>query len=420
MQRYLIILLLLLLFIWISLEADNPVEVNGYFKNFSILLVQPRYQVGEDTRREPDLGAVNNRLRIQVSFKPLSWLSLQSAYDLSPRIQDARLFQSDAFSPGFEPAGYRFDDFSQQLYPGSGTTPESFAVHHNLDRFFLTVKLKRADIFLGRQAIAWGSARIINPTDIIAPFSFNELDTEERRGVDAIRVRIPLGMMDELDLGVVAGEDFSRGKNAFFLRSKTYLLKTDLSLILMGFREHLMIGFDLSRAVGGASAWMEAAYVSPDFFNSEEENPDPYFRISLGLDYNLRGGYYVFAEYHYSSAGESQAENYLNLLESPAFRDGSVYLMGRHYLGAGITKQITGLITATGFLLANLSDGSFSLSPQAEYNIANNIYLSAGAYIGIGKSPEMVLGPLVENPTLFHSEFGAYPDMVYFTFRIYF
>jgi len=120
---------------------------------------------------------------------------------------------------------------------------------------------------VGRQAIAWGNARIINPTDIIAPFSFNELDTEERRGVDAVRVRIPLGMMDELDLGVVAGRDFNRDRSAFFIRGKTYLLKTDLSLLMTGFRKHLMIGFDLSRSVGGAGIWLEAAHVSPFFSN---------------------------------------------------------------------------------------------------------------------------------------------------------
>ena len=150
-----------------------------------------------------------------------------------------------------------------------------------------------------------------------------------------------------------------------------------------------MVGFDLSRAVGGASIWLEMAYVSPDFFNSEPEKEDPYFRASMGLDFNFKDGWYTFLEYHFNSAGESQAENYLNILDSTAFRDGSVYLLGKHYLGLGLTKQITGLITATGFLLANLSDSSFSLSPQLEYNIAENIYISAGAYIGSGKNPNM-------------------------------
>lgn len=412
--------MIILLLIAFPVSAEDSFETSGYVKNFSTLLIQPRYQMGDETLKDPEMGAVNNRLRIQIRFNPTDWLSLHAAYDIYPRIQDSRLFDPNLFSFGFEPLSYRFADFPSQIYPKSDVTPQSFGLFQNMDRFYFTLKFKFGDIFMGRQAIAWGSARIINPTDIIAPFSFNELDTEERRGVDALRVRIPLGMMDELDIGYVAGDDFRGDKSAFFLRGKTYLLKTDLSLLLMSFREHLMVGFDLSRAVGGASIWLETAYVSPDFFNSEPEKQNPYFRASLGLDFNFRGGFYTFLEYHYSSAGESRAEDYLNILDTTAFKDGSVYLLGKHYLGLGITKQITALITATGFLLANLSDGSFSLSPQMEYNIAENIFIAAGAYIGIGKKPEYVLGPLEETPTLLHSEFGVYPDMIYTSFRFYF
>ena len=419
MSKRLAILIILIL-LALPAKSESRFDMSGYVKNFSILLIQPGYEQGEETLKEADMGAVNTRLRIQLRYMFSDRLSLNAAYDIQPRVQDPRLFETDALSFGLEPPGYRAADFRDRLYPAPDAEVKSFGLFHNLDRLAVTFKFKFGDIYLGRQAIAWGSARIINPTDIIAPFSFNELDTEERRGVDALRVRIPLGMMDELDFGYVAGEDFAFDQSAFFLRAKTYLLKTDLSLLLMGFREHLMVGFDLSRAVGGASVWLETAYVSPDFFNSEPEKQDPYFRGSLGVDFNFKGGWYTFLEYHYSSAGENRAEDYLNLLDSTAFQDGSVYLLGKHYLGLGMTKQVTGLITATGFVLANLSDGSFSLSPQLEYNIAENVYISAGAYIGLGKGPEYVLGPLDENPLLFHSEFGAYPDMIYTSFRFYF
>ena len=53
------------------------------------------------------------------------------------------------------------------------------------------------------QAIAWGSAFVINPTDVIAPYVYNALDQEERYGVDALRVRVPTGALSETDLGYV-------------------------------------------------------------------------------------------------------------------------------------------------------------------------------------------------------------------------
>ncbi|MBN2345157.1 MAG: hypothetical protein JXO51_02125 [Candidatus Aminicenantes bacterium] len=404
----------------LPLAGQDRLELSGSCRSFSILLLPPAWRTNGAAPQEADMAAVNNRLRIHFCFQASGGLSLDAAYDLSPRIQDSRFFDPDDWLPGIEAPGYRCVDFSPRLYPGPGARAESFALFHNLDRLCLTLKLKFADVFLGRQALAWGSARIINPTDVIAPFGFNELDAEERRGVDALRVRVPLGRMDELDLGVVAGENFAEEKSAFFLRGKTYLWKTDLSLLLMAFREHLLVGFDLSRSLGGAGIWLELAHVSDHFFSSDPPEGNGYFRASLGLDASFRNGWYAFCEYHCSSAGAARAEEYLSLPASAARRDGSVYLLGRHYLGAGMSKTLTGLVTSSALLLANLGDTSLILSPQLEYNIAEDIYIAAGAYLGLGKKPERDPDPSAEEPILLHSEFGAYPDTLYASFRIYF
>ena len=71
----------------------------------------------------------------------------------------------------------------------------------------------------------------------------------------------------------------------------------------------------------------------------------------------------------------------------------------------------------------NLNDGSVYISPGLEYNLAENIYISAGAFLGFGKSIEKrtinfqgtsITGPFPE------SEFGSYPHNYYSSFRIYF
>ncbi len=407
----------LLAMLCLPAPGQGRFEFSGYFKNFSTLVLPPSFETGTGSRRDAEMAAVNNRLRIQFKLFPLRWLSLDAAYDISPRIQDSRLYRPNAFFLGIEPPGYRFNDFPERLYPGADITPESFALFHNLDRLCLKLKLKFADVELGRQAIAWGSAHIINPTDVIAPFGFNELDSEERRGVDAIRVRIPLGLMDELDFGYVAGKDFSGDKGVFFIRGKTNLLNTDVSLLLMAFRQQLLLGFDFSRSLAGAGIWLETAYVSTNFFKPGPPQSSEYFRASLGLDYNFRSGFYVFLEYHFSSAGKVRAENYQELTSAPAFREGAVYLLGRHYLGLGVSKPISGLISASVLLLANLNDSSLIFAPQMEYNIAENIYLAAGAYLGSGKNSELAEA---DGSLRLHSEFGAYPGMVFTSFRIYF
>lgn len=404
--------------------GDDRFSVNGYYKLFFTGFKMPTYTGDGGGLKEPPLGSVNNRVRLKLTYKPSKWLSVHASYDFSPRIQDPLLFGESLFYAAIDPLSYRVDDFDSRLYPAEGKVVSSFGVFHNLDRFFVTVKTDVMDIFIGRQAIAWGSARVLNPTDIVAPFTFNELDTEERRGVDAVRVRIPLGMMDELDMGYIPGEDFKFENSAFYLRGKTYLFKTDLSVVLMGFRENFMVGLDVTRSIGGAGFWCEAAYVVPDLFKKEDApdkvNEKDYFRASIGVDYNFSGKFYSFFEYHFNSAGGGDPGDYMGLFGRTAYTEGSVYLMGKHYLNLGMTYQVTPLVPFTGLLLFNVNDGSLTFAPTIEYNIKEDIYIGVGAYLGIGKGPEIcdVNNPV--NSLRFHSEFGAYPAMFFTSFRIYF
>lgn len=405
-------------------SADDMLSFRGYFKNFSIVLMPPAAALGETILDQPDLGAVNNRLRLGLTLRPADWISFDCAYDLSPRIQDARMFEAGSFLAGLKLADYRLADLRDRAYPPPGETPASFGLYQNLDRFAVTIRTPAADIIVGRQAVAWGSARVVNPTDLLAPFAFNELDKEERTGVDALRVRIPLGTMDEIDVGIVAGDGLEARTSAFFLRGKTRALDTDLAAMAMAFRNHLLLGLDLARSIGGAGAWLEAAYVIPEALlrNGESDDKD-YFRASLGLDYHFGPRAYGFVEYHFSSAGGTEPEAYLAAAGTAPFRDGAVYLMGRHYLSVGSTYQISPLLPFTGLLIANLGDLSLVFAPSVEFNIAQNIYLAGGAYVGIGRRPEILDPPPpgpAPQPDLLHSEFGSYPDMLYASFRVYF
>ena len=413
----------------VHLMPGDTISISGYYKLFFTAFKMPQIKGVEPLVEEPPLGSVNNRLRLKLTLTPSKWFNFFAAYDFSPRIQDPDLFTEDIFFASIDSFTYRMDDFSTRLYPGAGKAVSSFGIFHNLDRFFVTIKTRKADIFVGRQAIAWGSAHVFNPTDIIEPFTFNELDTEERRGVDAIRIRIPLGMMDELDMGYVIGKDFKFENSAFYLRGKTYILKTDLSMLLLGFQENLLIGLDVTRAIGGAGFWCEAAYVITDFFDKnkdknlysiEEKYNKNYFRASIGMDYNFSSKLYGFFEYHFNSAGKKKPGDYTYIFYSTAFNEGAVYLMAQHYLNLAVTYQVTPLIPFTSLLIFNVSDASLTFSPTIEYNIKEDIYIAAGAYLGVGKRPEVcdVCNP---DPSFrFNSEFGSYPNMVFTSFRIYF
>ena len=403
--------LVLTVFLIITVVAgpiDAKLQISGYYKNFSTGLAAPMPD-------EPIIGVVNNRLRLNCAYAPTDTLSFDLSYDFASRIQDPSLFSEPPIAGAAGSLRYRAVDFDTIIYPGEDGPDGSFGLFQNLDRGSIAYGANFGDITIGRQAIAWGSARVVNPTDVIAPYAYNQLDTEDRIGVDAIRVQIPIGVLGEFDTGYVFGENLAFEKSAFFLRSQLNALETDFSISLLGFHGHLMTGFDIARGIGGAGFWLEAAYVYADAFDGENGEAENYLRTSIGLDYSFGGVSYGFIEYHFSGAGAGEPEDYLDNLDRPAYTDGAIYLMGKHYFVPGLTFQITPLISLSGVVLSNIANPSVFPSLQVEYNLAQDIYLSAGGFIGIGKRPKTE-----DEETQFRSEFGGYPTLFFSSFRIYF
>ena len=390
-------------------------DLSGYYKNFSVIFNQPEIFRAEDASRYPAI--VTNRLRLDLQHDFSSDFGMALAYNFTPRVQDAHLYQGGVLFDSFNLSGYRFKDFNNRLYRADNG---SFGIFHNLDRAFFRISPDFGDIYVGRQAISWGSSRVINPTDVISPYSFNELDTEEKRGVDALRVRVPLGFMGEFDIGYVAGRDLKFDESAVFARAKFYYMETDVSLLLLEFKENIMIGVDLARSIEGAGTWIEAAYTLVDPFDERYSSTANYLRASAGADYSFNEKTYGFIEAHYNQAGTTDpADYYFNFFEHTAYSEGAVYLFATKYVIPGINYQITPLISLTAQALYNVDDESVFLSPILEYSFAQDVYIGAGAYVGIGENPGF--GGLGENTfPIFNSEFGTYPDFFYTSFRIYF
>ncbi len=176
----------------------------------------------------------------------------------------------------------------------------------------------------------------------------------------------------------------------------------------------------MTRALGGAGFWIEAAYVITDgLLKNKKTVYDNYFRGTIGLDYSLTDRMYGFIEYHYNQPGENKADDYRLYPEGIAYFWGSVYLKGQHYLMPGASYQVTPLIIATNNFIWNLNDLSMLIAPTLEYSIAENIYLSAGAFIGVGKAmtfPSYVIPSTIK----YGSEFGGYADSFFTSFRYYF
>jgi len=207
MKRLIITIAILLCLIAINIESSDNFSINGYYKNFFVV-----YDMSDsfESILIPDkpMGIVSNRIRLDAKINISGDALFDLSYSITPRIQDNNISLLQTGYQFSEVGNYRFDDFDSRLYPKSGTTPQSFVVFHNLDRAYFSISLNSVDMFIGRQAIAWGSARTVNPTDVFTPYNFDELDAEERIGVDAIRFSVPIVFMGEFDAGYLFGEDF--------------------------------------------------------------------------------------------------------------------------------------------------------------------------------------------------------------------
>ena len=376
------------------------------------------------------MTANNVRARLNVGVGMTDWLAVDGSYNLVPRWQDDEAAAFGAILGQQVTPAYRIDDLRASLWPVRPGADDNLVVLQNLDRLFVTLTAPWFDLYLGRQAIAWGSARSVNPTDVIAPYLYTEIDTEDRIGVDAARLRIPVGALGEIDAGYVAGADAEWDNSAAYVRGKGYGAGIDYSIIAMTFRRHLLLGIDATFPIRGAGVWIEAAGVELDSDRYLGPNlEDNYARLTAGFDYSFRNATYIFLEYHYNGAGVSSASAYSEVAASPAVREGGVYLLGRNYLVPGVAWPVTPLWNLGGTILLNFDDNSWLAAPTLEFNALENVYLAAGAFVGFGDQPEVAdtafTGP--ESPALldpgaleFHSEFGAYSDTWFVSARYYF
>ncbi len=414
-----VLLLLILTYILPPVADAAELRISGYIKNFNIALDMPPVEGMEDQAAS---GVFSNRFRTRIFWQPLGNMSLDVAYELMPRVMGEDATSAMVILKPMTQGGYRIYDLEPNLYPSTGEAKGSFSLVQNLDRLKVTLCFGFGDIYLGRQPIAFGSARAVNPTDVLAPFAYQELDKEERYGVDGLRLRVPLGMMSELDVGAVFGDEFHIKRSAGFVRLKGYAWQTDLCLIATAFKENLLLGLDVARAIGGAGTWIEAAYTMPNALKNDntDNQSEEYWRASTGVDYNLADGLYGFLEYHYSGAGSEQPADYLNNAETVAHSEGGVYLLGRHYLVPGLMYQVTSLLILLPQVLFNIEDGSCLASARLEYNIKSDVYLEAGAFVGLGKDARLAGNDGSTITIVPGSEFGLYPSFYFTSIRVYF
>ena len=202
---------------------------------------------------------------------------------------------------------------------------ERLRAWHDIDRFALTVYTPTADITVGRQAITWGIALLFPIADLWAQFSPFELDTEEKPGVDAVRILAYPASGLELD-AVIADrgvrDDLSAG-----LRATWSLASADAYGAVGRFWNEAVL-------MGGVAWLFDTWKLRGEAVSARDLDLERWLdpRMTLGLD-RLGPRLTLSAEYHFNGLGGGEAAEYLSRLQGESFSRGESYFLGRHYLG---------------------------------------------------------------------------------------
>lgn len=294
-------------------------------------------------------------------------------------------------------SSYRIADFEPRITPEDWDGDNGFSLLQNLDRLNLQFRPGNLKVTAGRQAIYWGVSKTVSPTDFIAPFPYGTIDTDYRVGVDAVRAVYPVGMLSEVESGAVFGEGLEN--NGFWARGRFYTLKTDLTATAALFNGTSLAGGSLNRALGGAVVWVEGAW-------SRHESGTSWWNMSSGAERSfLQSRLYGYTEYHFNSAGTDDPGEYLSETAGEPYRNGTVYLLGRHYAAAGVSFSASPLLSLSANTLLNMSDRSMRIDLSGDYSLSDNGSLESGFSTGTGSLED---------------EFGGIPLTFYCIYSLYF
>ena len=299
---------------------------------------------------------------------------------------------------------YRVSDFDYYLVQHELLKPNSYSIIHNLDRLFYQYSHDKYDIKIGRQVVAFGSARAVNPLDVLVPFDLVMVNLEQRPGVDAVRGRYSFSEMGVVEIGTVLEEKI-QGLDQFRFISvgDTFFAEsTDIKLLYASLKQIQIRVLDLQASIGGWGTWFEYAfYTARD--NSE------FKRYSAGGQYHFSNDIDIFIEYHYNEAGAEKSDEYLIVRNKDYISSLAMYLFGQDYLNWGGSYMLTPLKTFSLNIMNNLNDGSKLVSPSFDYNFANDWFMQIGGFWGFGDKA-------IDGTT----EFAQYPRSLFVTVKNFF
>lgn len=264
-------------------------------------------------------------------------------------------------------------DLSQNWYLDSNTS-----ITNTIDRLNVQWSSANVVVKLGRQAITWGNGLFFHPTDIVAPFAPNAIDTAYKAGADMVYAQYLFDSGADVQAiyvprGTTLGGAVMFDSSTYALRGKVTMGSLDTALMLARDRGDSVAGLSLSGALGGASWNAEALHWA---LADGTRVPSWLFNISnfgtLG-DWNVS----YFGEIYHNGFGADASVEYSALPAALTKRmsTGQVFFPGRDFLALGAQLQVSADLSFAPSAIVSLNDRSTLGTMTMNYTLGDNTNL---------------------------------------------
>lgn len=262
---------------------------------------------------------------------------------------------------------------------------------HRLDRLSLGYTTERYSWRLGRQAISWGNGLVFTPMDVFNPFDPAAVDKEYKTGDDMLYGQWLLGGGNDLQAVAVVRRDPLSGRvmadqSSLAVKYHGFVGMNEFDLLAAEHYGERLLAVGGNADVGGAVwrgdvVWTQTA-------------GDAVLTTVTSLSHawtwggrNLSG----LLEYYFNGFGQhNSAYAPGELLANPdllrRLERGELFTLGRHYLAASATIELTPLLLLTPTLFTNLGDPSALVQLVAQWDLRQDLLLRGAINLPVGPS----------------------------------
>jgi len=309
------------------------------------------------------------------------------------------------------------------LFPGAGIINDDRRwfnlthVFHNEDKNATLARLDRLSlgytgdktvIRFGRQAVSWGNGLLYTPMDIFNPFDPTTVDKEFKSGDDMLYGQYLLNDGSDIQTVAVVRRDLTTGEveadqSSLALKYHGFVGGYEYDLLLAQHYDDIVMGLGGSADIAGAVWRGDLVWTDTD--------TGSVLTAVAGTSYSWMTGQHNWTgalEYYFNGYGQAGGDYSVgSLAANPALLQrlarGEVFNLGRHYLGASATVEVTPLLILGPNLFVNLTDPSALAQLVMTYDWKQDLQVLAALNIPIGSKGSEYGGIEAQQPGLYVS-----------------